>query len=464
MNEQPRQKLREIIARHGRAIVQDERRCTGLLRDYSGEFRREVSVLVSALEEHVPNDLLAASSNTPRRVLLAGLARRLADNRALSEQAAVWSVNSWAFALDLISDNELKTLEGAAENAGLGGGNLPDAKDADVRVNKTGRTDAKQTSARVATDAAASVIVSASGDGDHASINEALKHVLPGGQILLRPGVYEESIILDKSINIVGDGGARHEIVIKSASASCLKSSAKAARVAGLTIRAVAGQSSGEAFFAVDVLSGEFVIEDCDISSETMSCLAVHGPETVSLIKGCRIHDGADSGLYFFDGSTATVEDCEVYRTTNVGVAITGDAQVVIKRSRIHGGSQAGMVVWQSATGLLEECEIYGNRMANIVASERAKLTARVCRIREGKNSGIFVHLEAEAVLEGCELYGHLEAEAAVTTQGRLFLNDCRIHDGHNSGVLIRNQGQALLQACVVSNNAGGFPLRLRRA
>ena len=114
MNEQPRQKLREIVARHGQSVVYDARRCEGLLRDYSGQHRREVSVLVSALEEHVPQDLLAPAAGTPRAVVLKRLARRLADNHAISEPAAAWSVNTWAFALGLIAGDDLI--------AGLGGG------------------------------------------------------------------------------------------------------------------------------------------------------------------------------------------------------------------------------------------------------------------------------------------------------------------------------------------------------
>src|SRR3712207_3690877 len=112
MNELPRQKLRELVARHGRPIVRDARRVEALLKDYSGRFRREVSVLVSALEEGVPQDMLDAPTGTPPRVLLARMARRLTDRLALSEEAARWSANSWALALGLVSDDELKALEG----------------------------------------------------------------------------------------------------------------------------------------------------------------------------------------------------------------------------------------------------------------------------------------------------------------------------------------------------------------
>ncbi|HEY0173876.1 MAG TPA: right-handed parallel beta-helix repeat-containing protein [Pyrinomonadaceae bacterium] len=450
MNEQPRQMLREIVARHGRPVVHDARRCEGLLRDYSARHRREVSVLVSALEEHVPEDMLTAPAGTPRAVMLKRLARRLSDNRALSEPAAAWAVNSWALALGLISEDELKAVEEAASAAGAadvsGGDRATKLPPADAAARAT----PNRAPAKAPADAA-SVVASAAGDGDYASITEALINVVPGGRVLVRPGVYEEAILLDKRVNIVGDG-PRDEVIVRGVGASCLKSSAEAARVAGLTLR---GAGGGAASFAVDVLRGELVLEDCDVSSETLSCVAVHGPGAAPLIKRCRIHDGADSGLYFFDGASGAVEDCEVYGNANVGVAINGGARPVIRRSKVYGGANAGVVAWQGSDVLLEECEVYGHRLANLGVSDGAKVTARACHVHEGENSGVFVHREGEAVLEGCELYGHREAEAAATTQGRLFLSGCRVHGGNDSGVSIRDGGQALLQGCEVGDNSG---------
>jgi hypothetical protein len=106
MNDLPKQKLREIILQYGRSVCDEPQRCEALLRDYCGQHRKEISVLVSALKERVPTELLASQSTIPHAVLLAQLTQRLRDNLGLAEDAARWAVESWGLALGVISGAE----------------------------------------------------------------------------------------------------------------------------------------------------------------------------------------------------------------------------------------------------------------------------------------------------------------------------------------------------------------------
>jgi hypothetical protein len=104
LNDLPRQKLREIVARYGPDVVGDARRCRALLLDFCGEHRREIFVLTSAQEEDVPATLQALPESLPLTVTVAQLTQRLVRNRALAEDAARWGVISWAWALGLPVD------------------------------------------------------------------------------------------------------------------------------------------------------------------------------------------------------------------------------------------------------------------------------------------------------------------------------------------------------------------------
>ncbi|MBA2341103.1 MAG: hypothetical protein H0V88_11955 [Pyrinomonadaceae bacterium] len=118
----PRQTLREIVAKYGRTVCEDPKRCRGLLRDFCGSYRREINVLVGALEERVGVELLAVRegrSSMPREVLLSRLTKRLEDNLALTEGAARWAIDSWALALGVLSEAEVKAREREATEVEL---------------------------------------------------------------------------------------------------------------------------------------------------------------------------------------------------------------------------------------------------------------------------------------------------------------------------------------------------------
>jgi hypothetical protein len=108
LNNVPRQKLREIVAQYGRAVCENPSYCKGLLLDLCGEYKREVNILVTVLEEHVVDELLHISAGVPTELVLARLSERLYDNRGMEKEAARWGVESWALALGM-SINEART-------------------------------------------------------------------------------------------------------------------------------------------------------------------------------------------------------------------------------------------------------------------------------------------------------------------------------------------------------------------
>src|ERR1700677_1274079 len=96
----PREKLKELVERNGDSLLEDRDRCEGLLKDYCGGHRREISALVGALEERVPLELRSSwqTAMTPE-AMRARLVQRLEDNRGLAPEVAGWAVDAWSYAL-----------------------------------------------------------------------------------------------------------------------------------------------------------------------------------------------------------------------------------------------------------------------------------------------------------------------------------------------------------------------------
>ncbi|MCY7348832.1 MAG: pectinesterase family protein [Pyrinomonadaceae bacterium] len=466
MNDAPRQKLREIIRQHGQIIIENPRRLENLLRDYCGEFRREISVLTMALEEHAVADMLAApASALPRKVTLARLAQRLCDNLALSEGAARWSIESWAWAFGLITDAELKANE--TERA-VKQSEFETAKNALSTQSVAQTTRAKQNSSfnqtaqtrqTASTQTAKGTalnsvfVVSANGGGNYTSIGEALRNVPTNSRLLVREGLYHESVVLDKNIEIVGDGAVEN-IIVRSPNQSCVSMQTEKAAVRGLTLQGC-GKSSGKSFFAVNVPHGELTLENCHVSSDSLSCVAIHGANANPLIKNCWIHDGADSGIFVFDNARALIENCDICHNKNVNLAITQGANPAVKNCRIYAGENGGIVVWgNGAAGVIEDCEITNHRLANVGISQSANPIFRRCVIFGGRDLGVFVQQKGYGSFEECDIYGNRKAEVAVTDGSNTTLRRCTIRGGSESGVYVGNLAHTLIESCNIYDNA----------
>jgi YMGG-like Gly-zipper len=96
----PREKLKELMEKNGDGLLQDRDRCEGLLKDYCGGHRREISAIVGALEERVPLELKSSwqTAMTPE-AMRARLVQRLEDNRGLAPEIANYAVDTWSYAL-----------------------------------------------------------------------------------------------------------------------------------------------------------------------------------------------------------------------------------------------------------------------------------------------------------------------------------------------------------------------------
>lgn len=114
MNDTPRQKLREIVSQQGDAVCEQPHRLKALLHDQCGAYRKEISVLITALEARIPQDLLSSQNSLPAGLLLARLVKRLQDNFGLSSDAADWAVESWALALGTIASASLPSASSSS--------------------------------------------------------------------------------------------------------------------------------------------------------------------------------------------------------------------------------------------------------------------------------------------------------------------------------------------------------------
>ena len=107
-------------------------------------------------------------------------------------------------------------------------------------------------------------------------------------------------------------------------------------------------------------------MEDCDISSQSKSCVVIHNGADPSL-RRCRIHDGKESGISFFYGNgQGTLEDNDIFANALAGVDITG-GHPTLRRNRITKNGDVGVKVQLGRPGrghgggIFEDNDLRGN-------------------------------------------------------------------------------------------------------
>lgn len=444
MNNEPAEKLRELITEYGTTLIDDPRRCEAFLKDYCGQYKREIHLLISAIREGVPAELLAASKDVPYCLQASRLTQRLHDDLGLMPEFAAWTVDAWALALGFAPEELTESTLPSASCASCASCAPADQPAPSAPATPDGMKEAPSVW----------LVVSGSGSGDCRTISEALHQAMPGTRIQIQPGTYRENLIIDKPVELVGQGETA-KIVLESVDACCLRIRTDQVLIRGLTLRSCESSKKKETkHFAVEIETGNAILEECDIRSDTAAGIAIHGAAARPTIRYCRIHDSLENGIFVYDYARALIEDCDIFANTLAGVAIEQGGNPIFRRCRIHDGYETGFYVWDKGKGLLEDCEIFANALAGVAIEQGGYLTLRRCQIHDGRECGVYLWDRGQGLLEDCDIFANALAGITMAEGSDPIIRRCQIHDGQDTGIEVSERGEGWVEGCDIFANA----------
>lgn len=200
--------------------------------------------------------------------------------------------------------------------------------------------------------------------GDYVTISEAIKAARPGTRILVRPGFYQEGLVINKPLEIVGDG-EREEIVVQAAGKDLILFQTARGRVANLTLRQIGGGDGLWAVwfgsgFGVHIQQGRLDLEDCDIVSHSLACVGIHNGAAPRLRRN-RIHDGKQGGIFVYENGQGLMEDNEIYGNAYTGVEIKSGGNPTLRRNRIYHNAYEAIWVHENGAGVFEANDLRNN-------------------------------------------------------------------------------------------------------
>jgi F-box protein 11 len=251
------------------------------------------------------------------------------------------------------------------------------------------------------------LVVDALHRGDYPTITDALNAAKAGTRILVRPGLYKEGIVIDKPVEIIGDG-ERNDIVVEAFGKDAILFRADMGRVVNLTLR----QAGGGNWYGVDIAQGRLDLEECDITSQSLACVAIHGGADPRLRLN-RIHHGKTCGVKIYDDGQGTLEDNEILAQTHSGIEITNGGNPTLRRNRIHHGKSTGVYVY-GGEGTLEDNEIIANAQAGVTVTKAGNPTLRRNRISKNRYEGVWIYDNGAGVFDGNDLRDNVRGAWAI--------------------------------------------------
>ena len=292
------------------------------------------------------------------------------------------------------------------------------------------------------------IVVDAMGRGDYTSLFKAVRAAEAGTRILVHPGYYEGSIVLDKPLEIIGHGPVT-DIEVVATGETVIRFETTMGRVSGLSIRQRGGGGNG-----VDIMQGRLFLDGCDIMSEGSACVHVcSGADPV--IRENRIHDGQKAGVYIHTDGRGTYEDNDVFGNAKSGFEVKTGADPVVRGNRIHDGEQAGIYVYKDGRGTYEDNDVFANANAGFVVQD-ADPVVRGNRIHDGKQAGVFVYEEGRGTYEDNDVFANTNAGFAVKTGADPVVRGNRISANGYEGIWVYEGGKGTYERNHLWDNKRG--------
>ena len=246
--------------------------------------------------------------------------------------------------------------------------------------------------------------VAQSGPADARTITEAIRKASPGQVIQVFPGIYRESIVLDRDLELVGQN-AYGAVVIESIGAPCMDMKTERSVIRNFTIRGAIGSAHSSLgpnliHYGIVVLQGNLVLEGCDISVDDGPAIYIKGQKLNAPIQ--QVIDLIPSVHYL---SLFSPDDLD----------LTGKDEILFSRE-----------------------------------SSKVLVTIRNCQIHDSE-IGVFIRQKAQVLIEACDFFHHSESAISASLKPELVANHCTIQNSYR-GITLSNFVKGDFEDCVIQS------------
>ncbi|NJO06931.1 MAG: hypothetical protein HC876_16225 [Chloroflexaceae bacterium] len=154
-------------------------------------------------------------------------------------------------------------------------------------------------------------------EGEFGTISEAIAAANPGDRIMVKPGTYEEALVIAKpGLEIIGDGGREH-VIVEATQGHVISFRTTIGRVVGLTIRQL--NTVNQAHCCIDIGQGRLEVEDCDI---------------INGATGIRVADGAKPQILY-----------NIIHSCYQGIEVSSEGRGIFEGNKLYNNKQRNWAI-----------------------------------------------------------------------------------------------------------------------
>lgn len=338
--------------------------------------------------------------------------------------------------------------------------------------------------ARLMTPERSALTVWAGNSDCHQTIASAIAVANDGDVISIRPGVYTESVSIDRSVTLSGTGNLG-DVRIETSADPAIICTANDARISGITLHRSAGD------VAVDIESGSLSMDECAVESATEVAVVVRSDARL-IAHSTRVSNSTGAGVLVYDGGIAEITQSVLREIATTALVVRGashaqfsdstidtvqggflvadggqltvvrgktanaeqsmvtvenDATVDITGMHFSGGKGIGILATANARASLTDVRLDGLEAQSIVGMGDASIDLSRVDIANSGAHALQIVESSTATVVGCRVTDTMHDAVVASGKARLELSESTIESVRGTGVLVVDDAAAVLES-----------------
>lgn len=294
-------------------------------------------------------------------------------------------------------------------------------------------------------------LVDPSGAGDTITIAEAMALARSGATLHIRPGDYDESLVMSRPLHLLGLAEDDRLPRLAPAGGPCVVVTADGGSLRALAFEGSADAGPGEP--CLD-LGASVVVADSQVTNGAGPAARLRDAAD-PVLSNNRFTEVGGAAIVIEGGARGRITGNTIERSMKAGIVVRGGAEPRVSENRLIETGQAAILVTGGSTGRYENNEILGSRASGIEIRNGAQPIVIGNRIEAAEQAGVFVYDGGRGLLEGNSIVGNAFSGIVVINGGAPRIEDNEIKDNSEHGILILDGGKGRILDNRIENNSG---------